>query len=189
MRRRLDLALGLVTRPAVIFLDEPTTGLDTRSRQALWQIIAELAGDGVTVLLTTQYLEEADQLADRVAVIDRAGSSPRAPRHELKARVGEEVVEIRRRADEALLAERAVDGSPASVRHALAELGPTVDRDTTWCCGGRPWTTCSSPSPGGRGMITVAGPRRRPSTSTVRDVTNSSSSAAACCTASARSTR
>ena len=71
MRRRLDLALGLVTAASVIFLDEPTTGLDTRSRQALWEIIAGLAGRGVTVLLTTQYLEEADQLADRVAVIDR----------------------------------------------------------------------------------------------------------------------
>jgi ABC-2 type transport system ATP-binding protein len=70
MRRRLDLAASLVGQPAVVFLDEPATGLDLRSRQAMWQVISELAGSGVTVFLTTQYLEEADQLADRVAVVD-----------------------------------------------------------------------------------------------------------------------
>ncbi|HEY5787882.1 MAG TPA: ATP-binding cassette domain-containing protein [Microlunatus sp.] len=121
LRRRLDLALGLVTAASVIFLDEPTTGLDTRSRQALWEIIAGLAGRGVTVLLTTQYLEEADQLADRVAVINRGRIVAQGSPGELKSRVGEEVVEIRS-ADESVLAERAVDGSPDSVRHALAEL-------------------------------------------------------------------
>ena len=71
MRRRLDLAMGLVGRPQVLFLDEPTTGLDPRSRRALWDMIRELAAAGVTVLLTTQYLEEADQLADRIAVLDQ----------------------------------------------------------------------------------------------------------------------
>jgi ABC-2 type transport system ATP-binding protein len=71
MRRRLDLACSLVGRPAVLFLDEPTTGLDPRSRQAMWQVIGELVADGVTVFLTTQYLEEADKLADRIAVLDR----------------------------------------------------------------------------------------------------------------------
>jgi len=70
MRRRLDLAASLVSRPQVIFLDEPTTGLDPRSRNELWDIIRELVADGVTVLLTTQYLEEADQLAREIAVID-----------------------------------------------------------------------------------------------------------------------
>jgi ABC-2 type transport system ATP-binding protein len=70
MRRRLDLAASLVAHPAVIFLDEPTTGLDPRARQAMWQVITALAGSGVTVFLTTQYLEEADRLADRIAVID-----------------------------------------------------------------------------------------------------------------------
>jgi ABC-2 type transport system ATP-binding protein len=70
MRRRLDLAAGLVGRPAVLFLDEPTTGLDLPSRQAMWQVIGDLVRTGVSVLLTTQYLEEADQLADRIAVID-----------------------------------------------------------------------------------------------------------------------
>src|SRR5438128_4149882 len=71
MRRRLDLAMGLIGRPRIVFLDEPTTGLDPRSRRTMWQIIRDLVADGVTVFLTTQYLEEADQLADRIAVLDR----------------------------------------------------------------------------------------------------------------------
>jgi ABC-2 type transport system ATP-binding protein len=70
MRRRLDLAMTLVGSPSVIFLDEPTTGLDPRSRHTMWQIIRELVSDGVTILLTTQYLDEADELADQVAVLD-----------------------------------------------------------------------------------------------------------------------
>jgi ABC-2 type transport system ATP-binding protein len=71
MKRRLDLAMGLVGRPQIIFLDEPTTGLDPRSRQVMWQIIRDLVSGGVTVLLTTQYLDEADELADRIAVLDQ----------------------------------------------------------------------------------------------------------------------
>jgi ABC-2 type transport system ATP-binding protein len=71
MRRKLDLAMTLVTRPQIIFLDEPTAGLDPRSRRTLWDIVRELVADGVTVFLTTQYLEEADQLADRIAVLDQ----------------------------------------------------------------------------------------------------------------------
>ncbi|MFI0466907.1 ATP-binding cassette domain-containing protein [Saccharopolyspora sp. 5N102] len=71
MRRKLDLAMTLVGNPRIIFLDEPTTGLDPRSRRTMWSIIRELVGDGVTIFLTTQYLEEADQLADRIAVLDR----------------------------------------------------------------------------------------------------------------------
>jgi ABC-2 type transport system ATP-binding protein len=70
MRRRLDLAVSLVTEPAVVFLDEPTTGLDPRSRQAVWQVVGDLAGRGVSAFLTTQYLEEADRLADRVVLLD-----------------------------------------------------------------------------------------------------------------------
>jgi ABC-2 type transport system ATP-binding protein len=70
MRRRLDLAAGLVGHPSVVFLDEPTTGLDPRSRQAVWQVVTALAGSGVTIFLTTQYLEEADRLADRIALLD-----------------------------------------------------------------------------------------------------------------------
>jgi ABC-2 type transport system ATP-binding protein len=71
MRRKLDLAMTLVTKPRIIFLDEPTTGLDPRSRRTMWDIVRQLVADGVTVFLTTQYLEEADQLADRIAVLDR----------------------------------------------------------------------------------------------------------------------
>jgi ABC-2 type transport system ATP-binding protein len=71
MRRKLDLAMTLVTRPQIIFLDEPTAGLDPRSRRTMWNIVRELVAEGVTVFLTTQYLEEADQLADRIAVLDQ----------------------------------------------------------------------------------------------------------------------
>src|SRR5690606_31994724 len=70
MRRRLDLAMTLVGAPRIIFLDEPTTGLDPRSRRTMWQLVRELVADGTTILLTTQYLEEADELADRIAVLD-----------------------------------------------------------------------------------------------------------------------
>jgi ABC-2 type transport system ATP-binding protein len=87
MRRRLDLAMGLVGRPRVLFLDEPTTGLDPRSRRALWQLIRELAATGVTVLLTTQYLEEADQLAGRIAVLDHGRIVAAGTADELKSLV------------------------------------------------------------------------------------------------------
>jgi len=87
MRRRLDLAASLIGSPAVIFLDEPTTGLDPRSRQAMWQVITDLAGSGVTVFLTTQYLEEADQLADRVAVVDGGRVVAEGTSAELKRRI------------------------------------------------------------------------------------------------------
>ncbi len=87
MRRRLDLAMTLVGKPRVIFLDEPTTGLDPRSRRTMWQIIRELATAGVTVLLTTQYLDEADQLADRIAVLDQGRIVAEGTPAELKSRI------------------------------------------------------------------------------------------------------
>ena len=87
MRRRLDLAMTLVTVPRVIFLDEPTTGLDPRSRRTMWEIIRELTSDGVTILLTTQYLDEADQLADRIAVLDQGRIVAEGTAAELKSRV------------------------------------------------------------------------------------------------------
>jgi ABC-2 type transport system ATP-binding protein len=130
MRRRLDLALSLVTIPAVIFLDEPTTGLDTRSRQALWRIIGDLAASGVTVLLTTQYLEEADHLASRVAVMNNGTIVAVGNPRELKLRVGQEVLEVRD-GSETLVAEMPVDGSVASVRRALADLDGTVTHDAS----------------------------------------------------------
>jgi ABC-2 type transport system ATP-binding protein len=87
MRRRLDLAMTLVDQPRVIFLDEPTTGLDPRSRRTMWQIIRELATAGVTILLTTQYLDEADQLADRIAVLDQGRIVAEGTPAELKNRI------------------------------------------------------------------------------------------------------
>jgi ABC-2 type transport system ATP-binding protein len=94
MRRRLDLAASLIGRPEVLFLDEPTTGLDPRSRAVMWDIIRELAAEGTTLLLTTQYLEEADQLAERVAVIDTGTVIAQGTPDELKEAVGGERVEI-----------------------------------------------------------------------------------------------
>jgi ABC-2 type transport system ATP-binding protein len=88
MRRRLDLAASLLTRPRVLFLDEPTTGLDPHSRNQIWAAVRELAGRGTTVLLTTQYLEEADQLADDIVLIDRGRTAHRGTPAELKALIG-----------------------------------------------------------------------------------------------------
>ncbi|MDH4363650.1 MAG: AAA family ATPase, partial [Acidimicrobiia bacterium] len=95
MRRRLDLAAALVHRPGVLFLDEPTTGLDPASRQDLWDIIEELVADRTTVLLTTQYLEEADRLAHRIVVIDQGAVAAEGTASQLKGRLGETTIEIR----------------------------------------------------------------------------------------------
>src|ERR671936_2340977 len=94
MRRRLDLASSLLTRPRVLFLDEPTTGLDPRSRNEIWSVVRELVRDGTTLLLTTQYLEEADQLADQIAVIDRGRMIAEGTGNELKDRVGGQILEV-----------------------------------------------------------------------------------------------
>lgn len=118
MRRRLDLAASLVGRPTVLFLDEPTTGLDPTSRVGMWDIIRELVADGTTVLLTTQYLDEADMLADRIVVIDHGTVIAEGTSRELKSMVGGERLEL-------VLSEPHPDA--ASVLAPLAAGNVTID--------------------------------------------------------------
>ena len=115
MRRRLDLAIALVHRPPVLFLDEPTTGLDPQGRSDLWQVIEELVADGTTLLLTTQYLEEADRLADRIAVIDNGRVVAEGTAAELKSQLGATILDVE------LPSLRAA----SRARNLLVALGPT----------------------------------------------------------------
>jgi len=126
MRRRLDLAISLLLTPPVVFLDEPTTGLDTRSKFELWDSIRGLTDIGTTVLLTTQYLEEADQLADRIAVLDGGRIVAEGTATELKARVGGEVLALHDAHGE-VVRELPTDGSLAGLRAALATLDASND--------------------------------------------------------------
>ncbi|MCE5291309.1 MAG: ATP-binding cassette domain-containing protein [Nocardiaceae bacterium] len=133
MRRRIDIACGLVVRPEVVFLDEPTTGLDPRSRQTVWSLVNTLKEQGITVLLTTQYLEEADILSDKIIVIDRGAVIATGTAAELKARTGSSYCEIvfvnaddRARAIPALgaLVPALVAGEPASEADRLSIPAP-----------------------------------------------------------------
>ncbi|MFF5108079.1 ATP-binding cassette domain-containing protein [Streptosporangium sp. NPDC000509] len=127
MRRRLDLAAGLVGRPSVVYLDEPTTGLDPAKRDDMWSVIRSLAADGVTVLLTTQYLEEADALADNISVIDHGRVIANGTPAELKHVVGGQTILVR-------------PSDPARLADAAALVGAVVGR---------------TPESPGRGVITV----------------------------------
>ena len=120
MRRRLDLAASLVGRPAVLFLDEPTTGLDPRGRLDLWEVIRELVSDGTTLLLTTQYMEEADQLAHRIVVIDHGLVIEQGTADELKDRVGGEVLELQ-------VADRSAVATAVGELVAIGSGAPAVD--------------------------------------------------------------
>ena len=114
MRRRLDLAMALVHEPRVLFLDEPTTGLDPASRSAIWNEVRALNDEGTTVFLTTQYLEEADQLADRVGIIDRGGMVAEDTPERLKAEVGRPSLEV------------SVSGDRARAKEVLSRFGPVA---------------------------------------------------------------
>ena len=143
MKRRLDIAMTLMGWPRLIFLDEPTTGLDPRSRHVTWQLIRDLVADGVTILLTTQYLDEADQLADRVAVLDRGRIVAEGTPEELKRRIPGAHIRLRfadtaaldaaahalregTRDDEELLLRVPYEAGVRSLRDVLARLGDDI---------------------------------------------------------------
>ena len=122
MRRRLDLAASLVSAPEVLFLDEPTTGLDPRSRNELWEVLRGLVRDGTTILLTTQYLDEADQLADDIVVLDHGLTVAHGSPDELKARIGDDRIDVKVSSVEDL------DRAARAVEHFASGV-PTYDRD------------------------------------------------------------
>jgi ABC-2 type transport system ATP-binding protein len=134
MRRRLDLAASLIVKPKVLFLDEPTTGLDPRGRQDMWGVIEELVKDGVTLLLTTQYLEEADQLADEIAVIDHGRVIARGSSDDLKRQVGGErleiVVEQSHISTTARIVEK-ISGSKVAIDEGLRRISAPVSTGAT----------------------------------------------------------
>jgi len=134
MRRRLDLAASLIVQPKVLFLDEPTTGLDPRGRMEMWGVIEELVKGGVTLLLTTQYLDEADQLADEIAVIDHGKVIARGTSDALKSQVGGERLEITVEAHHLSATTQIVEkisGHSATVDSALRKISAPVSNGST----------------------------------------------------------
>ncbi|MGH3099610.1 MAG: AAA family ATPase, partial [Thermoleophilia bacterium] len=125
MRRRLDLAVTLLLRPEVLFLDEPTTGLDPRNRTEVWEAVRSLAADGTTVLLTTQYLDEADQLADRISVIDHGRVIAEGSPDQLKSKLGGDRIDVVVHRTDQLDATAAILGRAAG---AEAEADPDTRR-------------------------------------------------------------
>ena len=183
MKRRLDLALALVHRPRLLFLDEPTTGLDPQSRAALWDEVRRLAGEGVTVFLTTQYLEEADVLADRVGIIDHGKIVAEGTPSELKAAIGRPSVEavphdpgdrerlaavLHRFGEEAAAAATAspcgCPRAPATSPRSCARSMPRACASPICVCTPPRSTTCSSPRPGARWRARDEDERARAST-------------------------
>jgi len=155
MRRRLDLCCSLVADPVVLFLDEPTTGLDPSGRLGLWDVIAGLRRQGTTILLTTQYLEEADRLADRIMVVDVGRVIAEGTSDELKARVGGEVLDV-------VVDDRARAGEAAQLMSELGEAEPTIDAAT-----GR----ITIPAPNGASMLVDAVRRLDGAGLTIADIT------------------
>nr|WP_297426652.1 ATP-binding cassette domain-containing protein [uncultured Actinotalea sp.] len=131
MQRRLDIAAGLLVRPRVLFLDEPTTGLDPRARRSVWDLVGSVAARGTTVVLTTQYLEEAEQLADEIVVVDAGRVVARGTAGALKRRVGGATVEVEVRG-EAVPRRYATDGTVGDARRILAHLEDTAIPVERW---------------------------------------------------------
>jgi ABC-2 type transport system ATP-binding protein len=154
MRRRLDIAMSLIARPSVLFLDEPTTGLDPRSRQSVWDLIDELVRGGTTTLLTTQYLDEADRLADDIVVIDRGTAIARGTSDELKRQIGGELVEV-------------IVDDPADAPRVMELLG---DGTCGECHVGDDGRTVSIPVPEVAGLVPVVVRKLDEAAVAIRDV-------------------
>jgi ABC-2 type transport system ATP-binding protein len=154
MRRRLDIAMSLIARPSVLFLDEPTTGLDPRSRQSVWDLIDELVRGGTTTLLTTQYLDEADRLADDIVVIDRGTAIARGTSDQLKRQIGGELVEV-------------VVDDPADAPRVMELLG---DGTCGECHVGDDGRTVSIPVPEVAGLVPVVVRKLDEAVIAIRDV-------------------